>query len=266
MKSISKLNADLSTFEVGKWVVSFILPLMNRNYLLLMTVLPVFALLGFAAHHEGGEWHTLFDGKSLDGWTPSKENPNSYFVEEGVLKLKGGRSHLFYTGPVGGANFKNFELKLQAKTMPNSNSGVYFHTAYQDSGWPDKGFEAQVNTTHKDPKKTGSLYGIANIYVSQKPDEEPFIVKVDRMGSQIWREAPPSKDGEWFNYHIKVVDDNVILRVNGQITAQWTQPEGWNGTNASMRGRRISPGTIALQAHDPKSEVHYKNIRIKLLD
>ena len=157
-------------------------------------------------------------------------------------------------------------MKLEAKTTPGSNSGVYFHTAYQDKGWPDKGFEAQVNTTHKDPKKTGSLYGVANIHVSQKLDEEPFIVKVDRMGSQIWREAPPSKDGEWFEYHIKVMDDNITLRVDGRITAQWTQPEGWNGANDSMRGRRIDRGTVALQAHDPKSEVHYKNIRIKLLD
>lgn len=239
---------------------------MNRYSLFSICVLTFSVALGLVASQDGGKWRQLFDGTSLDGWTPSKENPNSYFVEEGILVLRGGRSHLFYTGPVGGAKFKNFELKLEVMTTTNSNSGVYFHTAYQDKGWPDKGFEAQVNTTHKDPKKTGSLYGIANIYVSEKPDEEPFIVKVDRMGSQIWRKAPPSKDGEWFDYHIKVVDENVTLRVNGKISAQWTQPEGWNGANASMRGRRIDQGTIALQAHDPKSEVHYRNIRIKLLD
>lgn len=245
---------------------NFILAGMNRNSLFFIFFLISSVALGFGASQDGGKWRQLFDGVSLDGWTPSKENPNSYFVEDGVLVLRGGRSHLFYTGPVGGADFKNFELKLEAKTTPGSNSGVYFHTAFQDKGWPDKGFEAQVNTTHKDPKKTGSLYGVANIHVSQKPDEEPFIVKVDRMGSQIWREAPPSKDGEWFEYHIKVMDDDITLRVDGRITAQWTQPEGWNGANDSMRGRRIDRGTLALQAHDPKSEVHYKNIRIKLLD
>ena len=238
---------------------------MKRNSFPLIIALTISVTWGLAASQDGGKWRQLFDGTSLEGWTPSKENPNSYFVEDGVLALRGGRSHLFYTGPVGGANFKNFELKLEVMTTANSNSGVYFHTAYQDKGWPDQGFEAQVNTTHKDPKKTGSLYGIANIHVSEKPDEEPFIVKVDRMGSQIWREDPPSRDGEWFDYHITVVDNQITLRVDGKITAQWTQPEGWKGANASMRGRRIGQGTIALQAHDPKSEVHFKNIRIKLL-
>jgi hypothetical protein len=31
-------------------------------------------------------------------------------------------------------------------------------------------------------------------------------------------------------------------------------------------GRRLGPGTIALQAHDPASTVLYRNIRIKPLD
>ena len=192
------------------------------------------------------------------------ENPDSYTVKNSTLILKGGRSHLFYTGSVGGANFKNFELKLQAKTMANSNSGVYFHTKYQNEGWPEQGFEAQVNTTHKDPKKTGSLYAIANVYVAMKP-EPPFIVRVDKSGSQIWQESAPSTDGEWFDYHIIVVDNNVSLKINGETTVNWTQPEGWAGP-VNMAGRVLGSGTIALQAHDPDSEVHYRDIKIKLLD
>jgi hypothetical protein len=233
--------------------------------LYLLTITLFSASFVFAAHHKSSEdWATLFDGKSLMGWTTSMENPDSYTVKNSTLILKGGRSHLFYTGSVGGANFKNFELKLQAKTMANSNSGVYFHTKYQNEGWPEQGFEAQVNTTHKDPKKTGSLYAIANVYVAMKP-EPPFIVRVDKSGSQIWQESAPSTDGEWFDYHIIVVDNNVSLKINGETTVNWTQPEGWAGP-VNMAGRVLGSGTIALQAHDPDSEVHYRDIKIKLLD
>ena len=238
-----------------------------KNSTLLSLFLATFfgSLVAFGAHHKSNDgWKSLFDGKSLNGWKASKENPNSYFVKNGTLILKGGRSHLFYTGPVGGANFKNFELKLQAKTMPNSNSGVYFHTRYQDKGWPDQGFEAQVNTTHKDPKKTGSLYAVANVYVAMKP-EPPFIVRVDKSGAQIWRDRAPSADGEWFDYHITVLDDNVTIKVNGEITVHWTQPPDWKGP-INMAGRVLGEGTVALQAHDPDSEVHYRDIKIRILD
>lgn len=216
------------------------------------------------AKHQSGGFIPLFDGKSLDGWVASKENPDSYFVKDGILILKGGRSHLFYEGSVGGADFKNFELKLQAKTMPNANSGVYFHTKYQDKGWPDQGFEAQVNTTHKDPKKTGSLYAVSNIYIAMKP-EPRFVVKVDKSGSQVWRDKAPSTDGEWFDYHIRVLDDIITIKVNGETTVEWRQPPNWKGPE-KMPGRVIGHGTIALQAHDPESEVHYREIKIKVLD
>ena len=231
---------------------------------LLFAFISLLGAAALAAHH-GGKWHSLFDGKTLDGWTANKENPNSYFVEKGNLVVRGGRSHLFYTGKVGGANFKNFELKMKVKTMDNANSGVYFHTAYQDEGWPSQGFEAQVNTSHKDPKKTGSLYAIANVYVPME-EEEPFVVRVGRMGAEVYRGKAPSTDGHWFDYDIKVVDDEITLRVNGEITAAWTQPEGYKGPNPNMAGRRIGSGTIAFQAHDPGCEVHYKDIQIKLLD
>ncbi|MDA0348765.1 MAG: DUF1080 domain-containing protein [Verrucomicrobia bacterium] len=221
--------------------------------------------LSFGNQHKSEEeWISLFNGKDLSGWTASKENPDSYAVKNKTLVLKGGRSHLFYTGSIGNANFKNFELKLRVKTTPQANSGIYFHTKYQDEGWPTQGFECQVNTSQKDPKKTGSLYAIANIYVAMKP-EPPFTVRVDKAGAQIWQEKAPSVDGEWFDYHITVIDDTVTLMVNGKTTVQWTQPEGWVGPKG-MEGRVLGNGTIALQAHDPDSEVHYQDIKIKLLD
>ena len=91
-------------------------------------------------------WVDLFDGKSLAGWRPSG-NQSSWTVADGQLTAQGPISHLFYTGPVNGAAFRNFELEVEVRTRRVSASGVYFHTAYQESGFPVKGFEIQVNNT-----------------------------------------------------------------------------------------------------------------------
>lgn len=209
-----------------------------------------------AAEEEG--FVALFNGKDLSGWTPSKENPDSFSVKDGTLILKGGKSHLFYTGEVNDGNFQNFELKLKVKTLPGANSGVYFHTEYQDEGWPGKGYECQVNSTHKDPKKTGSLYAVENIVVLAEGQDPP------KGGNHTLRDKAPSTDGEWFDYHITVKDKRIVIKVNGEVTVDYTEPEDGPGTN--FKGRKLDSGTFALQAHDPDSEVHYQDIRVKVLD
>jgi hypothetical protein len=181
-------------------------------------------------------WHSLFDGETLDGWKAS-ENEGTFTAEDGTIVVHGARSHLFYVGPVNGADFKNFELKAQVKTTEGSNSGIYFHTEYQQTGWPDKGFECQVNTTHSDRKKTGGLYNVQDVM-----------------------DDAPSTDGEWFDYYIKVKGQHVIVKIDGKTTVDWTEPDDWE-----MGGRKLSSGTFALQGHDPKSLVYYRNIMVKPL-
>ena len=68
-------------------------------------------------------------------------------MEGGRILCDGPRAHLFYSGPVRNANFKNFELKADVMTQPLCNSGIYFHTRLQPQGWPEKGFEVQVNNS-----------------------------------------------------------------------------------------------------------------------
>ncbi len=200
----------------------------------------------------------LFNGENLDGWVSSKENPDSYSVKEGQLIVKGGKSHLFYSGDVEGANFKNFHLKVRAKTFPGANSGVYFHTEFQEEGWPSKGYECQVNSTHKDPKKTGSLYAVKNIIVLQKGQDPP------KGGEHEERETAPSTDGEWFDYDIIVKGKQITIQVNGETTVDYTEPEAGPGIEKSP-GRKLDSGTFAIQAHDPDSEVHYERIAVKPL-
>jgi hypothetical protein len=183
---------------------------------------------------------SLFDGKSLNGWKVNKENPKSITVKDGNIVIDGPRTHLFYAGDVEKHNFKNFVLRAQVKTFPKANSGIYFHTKYEDSGWPYAGFEAQVNNTHGDPKKSGGLYAVKDV------------------------NPAPAKDGEWFDYEIRVKDKKVIIKINGKITSSWKEVPNAPHLK-SMPGRKLGSGTFALQAHDPKSVVHYRNIRVRPL-
>jgi Domain of Unknown Function (DUF1080) len=182
---------------------------------------------------------SLFDGKTFAGWKVNEEHPATFSIEDGMIKVAGNRTHLFYEGTVGNHNFKNFELKLKAKTLPGSNSGIFIHTTYQAKGWPDKGYEVQVNQTHEDWRKTGSLYSFSDV-------KENLV-----------------KDNEWYEYDITVKDKHIIIKVNDKIAVDYTEPD----TLPENRGqRKFSSGTIALQGHDPKSVVYFKDIEIKMLD
>lgn len=189
------------------------------------------------ADEEG--WISLFDGESLDGWK-ANENDTSFTIEDGVILVSGDRCHLFYVGDVNDHDFKDFELKLDVKTEPQANSGVYFHTEYQEDGWPAKGYEVQVNNSQSDWRRTGSLYAVKDV-----------------------RETPVG-DKEWFEYHIIVKGKDVELKVNGETINKYTEPENPEHLKDTP-GRKIASGTIALQAHDPGSVIRYRNIRIKPL-
>lgn len=193
----------------------------------------ILTALTFSEQTTEEGWASLFDGKSLGGWKAS-ENAASFSVQDGAIMAFGPRSHLFYVGPVNKAEYKNFEFKADVMTTKGSNSGIYFHTKFQENGWPSVGYEAQVNNTQGDPRKTGSLYAIKDV-----------------------NEAPV-KDDEWFNYHIIVQGKTITLKINGKTVVEFTEPDGGQG------GRKLASGTFAFQAHDPQSKVFYKNIMVKV--
>ncbi len=202
-------------------------------------------LLVLAANHaviaaEQDGWISLFDGKTFDGWK-ANENRETFKVEDGAIVANGARSHLFYTGPIENATFTDFELKMDVMTKPNSNSGIYFHTVYQETGWPAKGFEVQVNNSYKaDPRKTGSLWG---------------IVDVTKAGAE---------DNVWFTEHIIVRGKRVVIKVEGKTVVDWAEPDPPKPPTDSP-GKILGSGTFALQGHDPGSTVYYKNIKVKPL-
>jgi hypothetical protein len=188
-------------------------------------------------------WIRMFDGETLQGWKAS-ENKDSWTVKDGHLVCAGPRSHLFYVGKDGAAKFKNFEFKCDVMTSEGSNAGIYFHSKFQEKGWPKYGFECQVNITHKDSKKTSSLYGVKN-------------VSADDLQGLI-------KDGEWYTQDIIVKDNKVTLKVNGKTLVEYTEPADQKVFSQDF-DRLLGEGTIALQAHDPKSVVHFRNLMIRPL-
>lgn len=196
-------------------------------------------LFSFCSNKENARWVSLFDGKSLDGWKVGA-NANSFKIENGTIAVNGDVAHLYYDGQVNNHSFKNFELKLDIMTTPGSNSGVYFHTQYQESGWPQKGYEAQVNNSHTDWRRTGSLWAIQDI-------KETY-----------------AKDNEWFTMRIKVKDKRITVFINDKQVVDYTEPENVQRPEG-MKDRVLSSGTFALQGHDPKSKVYYKNILVKIL-
>jgi len=176
-------------------------------------------------------WVSLFDGKTLNGWKAS-EHPATFTVADGAIVVFGERAHLFYEGPVGNHSFRNFEFKVTVMTTPGSNSGLFIHTAYQETGWPTQGYEVQVNQTHTDWRKTGSVYAVQDV-------KETFV-----------------KDNEWYTEHIIVQGKKITVKINDKVINEYT--EGADKT-------RLVGGTIALQGHDPKSKVYYKDVMIREL-
>ena len=125
-------------------------------------------------------------------------------------------------------------------TTPGSNSGIFFHTAFKQKGFPSKGYEAQVNNSHTDWRRTGSLYGVddvRNLYV---------------------------KDNQWYTEYIKVQGKHIIIKINDVTLVDYIEPEGIENTKGRAE-KHLSNGTFALQGHDPKSKVYYKDIYVKPL-
>ena len=102
---------------------------MFRSFVLML------CLAAAAGAQTDSGWMKLFDGRSMNGWKAA-ENQSTWKVVDGLLTADGPRSHLFYTGPVRNADFRNFEIAVEAKASRGANSGVYFHTKYQEKGWP----------------------------------------------------------------------------------------------------------------------------------
>jgi hypothetical protein len=227
-----------------------------------LVVLGASALLAEDKKDSEG-WVQLFNGKNLDGWKlPPKPNPGAitevvpiekngkvvayegkfkngkegplWRVEDGILIGSGPASHLFSQR----GDYENFQFRIEAMINDKGNSGQYFRTQF-GGGFP-QGYEAQINATHGDPVKTGSLYPSSGDLRAIKE-------------IQVLNTAPHKPD-EWFTQEVTAIGNHIVIKVNGKTTVDWRDPKN-----------RYTKGHFALQGHDPGTVVKFRKIEVKEL-
>ena len=183
---------------------------------------------------DGDGFISLFNGKDLTGWKvvefPGKKT--KWEVVEGELRGSGEASQIVNTsGP-----YKNFVYRAKVKINDKGNSGLYFRQR-EPFGWSD-GYEAQIDATHADPIRTGSIYGLLHIFKAP---------------------APPDM---WFDYEVECVDKDwrgkvvtfITVKINNEVLFTLLD---YNRTHKD--------GHFGFQQHDPGSRVAVKEMRVKPL-
>src|SRR5215471_7850047 len=168
--------------------------------LLLSTSLLLSGTTGLLGADDEAGFTSLSDGKSFNGWKSSTDHPDTWKIEDGAFVTRGQTAHLFYMGDL--APFTNFDLKVDVMTDPGANGRIYFHTQYQEKSFPKFGFECQVDNTHSDWKKTGSLYDVVNIAKSL------------------------AEDNKWWTEEVIVQGRKVTVKIDGQTLLEYTEPPG----------------------------------------
>lgn len=208
-------------------------------------------------------WVQLFNGKDLTGWKMAPKPGNGiaeltekkvdgkvvafegtvkgkkiplWRVEDGTIIGGGPSTHLFSER----GDYVDFHYRVEAKINDHGNSGQYFRTKFEP-GFP-AGYEAQINATHGDPVKTGSLY----------PDSRTPLAK-HRSEITVLDNAP-HKPNEWFTQEVIAVGAKITILVNGKKTIEWTDPDAL-----------YKSGHFALQAHDPGSIMTFRKVEVKEL-
>jgi hypothetical protein len=208
----------------------------RRELLASLLVLPA-ALRG---GDDGGT--TLFNGRSLDGWKPG-EHRHSFRVEDGKIVAAGPRGYLFYTGGAQNGNFRNFDLTGEVLTHPGACSGIHFHTQFQPHGPLKTGFKVQINNAYAgegddgDRRKTGSLYGVRNIYKALVRDEG------------------------WFQLRVQVRDKQAQVWLNGTPIVDYIEPDQPADPGAPVLGH----GLFALECCGGQPAVCIRNLVVKPL-
>jgi hypothetical protein len=193
---------------------------------------------------QSAEGISLFDGTSLRGWQ-ARGNADAFSVVNGQVSVRGDHARLFYQGPAGQANFKNFELSAEVMMQPGAESALCFHTDHSLIS-PAPGFQVLLANDARGPngfiqrRQTGSLQGVRNVW-------KQFI-----------------RDNEWFALNILVRQKQVQVRVNDMLVVDYIEPDDAFSANADF-DCRIGHGTFALEAINPQGATFFRNLRVRPL-
>jgi len=210
---------------------------MNKRLLTLSAFLVCVTLLSADDKKDDEKgWVQLFNGKNLDGWETHPKDKAKWEVKDGMIVGTGGTGHLFSKRD----DYENFRYRFEAMINDHGNSGQYFRTKMAP-GFPP-GYEAQINSTHSDPIRTGSLYPDGRLKFTAE-DKKKMIVK-----EQL------HKPDEWFTQEVIAVGNHIIIKVNGKTTVDFVDSH-----NSYKKGR------FAIQQHDPGTVVKVRKIEVKEL-
>jgi hypothetical protein len=185
-----------------------------------------------AAVQEEG-WVSLFDGKTLSGWTKAGDESSKWEVIDGAIVGSGPASMLY--SPKG--DYTNFRFRAEIKINDHGNSGLYFRSPTATGDF-SKGYEAQIDSTHRDPIRTGSIYGFVHVYRQLVPPDTWFTYEVECV-DKSWR-------GQ--------VVPHITVWVNGELLYELQEKtKAWD------------KGYFAFQQHDPGSRVEIRKIEVKEL-
>ncbi len=209
-------------------------------------------------------WVPLFNGKDFTGWkipdppsgdfkgvsgeknadgkviafvgeTKRGKKVTLWQIKDGMIVGGGLASHIFTT-----LEAEDFHYRVEAKINDRGNSGQYFRTKFE-GGFP-RGYEAQINATHSDKIRTGSLY----------PD---YRTKLGMHRKDICvMDTAPHKPDEFFVQEVIAVGDRIVIKVNGKQTVDFKDPY-----------KTHTKGHFALQGHDPGSVMTFKKVEYRPL-
>ena len=175
-------------------------------------------------NEQDGWQRLLADEDELASWT--RTGNAEWRIENNILIGEGPVGHLF--SPRG--DYGDFELRARVKVNEGGNSGLYFRATPKET-WP-AGYEAQVNSSHPDPQKTGSLYGLAPVKVHLVPSDT------------------------WFDYHVSVCDESggarLRIAVNGVLVTEHLDAD-----------RRYTSGHFAIQQHHEGSVIEVRDVYLR---
>ncbi|REJ72062.1 MAG: DUF1080 domain-containing protein [Planctomycetota bacterium] len=200
-------------------------------------------------------WQLLFDGESTAGWRNFKQEgiSDGWEVQDGALvRASDGAGDIITT-----EQFDNFELSIEYRISPESNSGIMFHVSEEgDAPW-HTGPEIQIqdNLNGHDPQLSGWLYQL------YKPPVDPGT------GEIADATRPP---GEWNHIHLRVTETECEINLNGYRYARFQLgSDDWKQRVAQSKFAdmplfgKTGKGHICLQDHG--DEVAYRNIKIREL-
>jgi hypothetical protein len=186
----------------------------------------------------------LFDGKSLAGWhevkTPRAKEPPEWTAQKGAIHVEKGPGQLETD-----ATFDDVILQLWIRTNPKDekhhpNSGVFLRGEPNDF-WT--GYEIQIRNEYKDGDRSKAVdFGTGGMYFYQPARKV--------LGD----------DGKFFVETIVARGRHFGTWVNGYPIADWEDPHP-EGKSVRDKQARLGAGVISLQAHDPTTNLDFKNIK-----